>query len=61
MLPCPLIAELEQRVDFELRQSSTYISALTSHSSYWTSADLSLFMLTQFFPEYLSTAAPRLQ
>ncbi|XP_038075840.1 phospholipase DDHD1-like [Patiria miniata] len=55
--------ELEQRVDFELRQSnlsSTYISALTSHSSYWTSADLSLFMLTQLFPEYLATATARL-
>ncbi|XP_022095658.1 phospholipase DDHD1-like [Acanthaster planci] len=55
--------ELEQRVDFELRQSnlsSTYISALTSHSSYWTSADLSLFMLTQLFPEYLNLAAPKL-
>ncbi|XP_071789031.1 phospholipase DDHD1-like [Asterias amurensis] len=50
--------ELEQRVDFELRQgnlSSMYISALTSHSSYWSSGDLSLFVLTQLFPEDLAT------
>ncbi|XP_071505435.1 phospholipase DDHD1-like [Diadema antillarum] len=50
--------ELENRVDFELRESnigSSYLSALTSHTSYWASGDVALFILSQLFPDYLIT------
>nr|XP_006811963.1 PREDICTED: phospholipase DDHD1-like [Saccoglossus kowalevskii] len=48
--------ELEYRIDFELREGSmenAYISALTSHTSYWTSADVVLFVLAHLFPDYM--------
>ncbi|XP_063958052.1 phospholipase DDHD1-like [Lytechinus pictus] len=47
--------ELEHRVDFELKESnlgSSYLSALTSHTSYWTATDVGLFVVSQLFPDY---------
>ncbi|KAK7910495.1 hypothetical protein WMY93_015179 [Mugilogobius chulae] len=41
--------ELERRIDFELREGlveSRYWSAVTSHTSYWCSHDIALFLLT---------------
>ncbi|NXJ79919.1 DDHD1 Phospholipase, partial [Trogon melanurus] len=41
--------ELEHRIDFELRESlvkSRYWSAVTSHTAYWSSLDIALFLLT---------------
>ncbi|XP_062862968.1 phospholipase DDHD1 [Trichomycterus rosablanca] len=41
--------EMEHRIDFELREGlveSRYWSAVTSHTSYWTSHDVALFLLT---------------
>ncbi|KAL8168662.1 UNVERIFIED_CONTAM: Phospholipase ddhd1 [Gekko kuhli] len=41
--------ELEQRIDFELREGlveSRYWSAVTSHTAYWSSMDIALFLLT---------------
>ncbi|XP_072032458.1 phospholipase DDHD1-like isoform X2 [Amphiura filiformis] len=48
--------ELDQRIDFEIKESSmssSYLSALTSHTSYWATPDVALFILTQLFPDYL--------
>ncbi|XP_029454161.1 phospholipase DDHD1 isoform X2 [Rhinatrema bivittatum] len=44
----PLL-ELEHRIDFELREGlveSRYWSAVTSHTAYWSSLDVALFLLT---------------
>lgn len=41
--------EMEHRIDFELREGlveSRYWSAVTSHTAYWTSHDVALFLLT---------------
>ncbi|XP_032773093.1 phospholipase DDHD1 isoform X7 [Rattus rattus] len=41
--------ELEHRIDFELREGlveSRYWSAVTSHTAYWSSLDVALFLLT---------------
>ncbi|KAI7790020.1 phospholipase DDHD1 [Triplophysa rosa] len=41
--------ELEKRLDFELREGlveSRYWSAVTSHTAYWCSHDVALFLLT---------------
>ncbi|KAJ8290252.1 hypothetical protein GJAV_G00010520 [Gymnothorax javanicus] len=41
--------ELEHRIDFELREGlveSRYWSAVTSHTAYWSSHDVALFLLT---------------
>ncbi|KAI4896463.1 hypothetical protein NFI96_022331 [Prochilodus magdalenae] len=41
--------ELDRRVDFELREGlveSRYWSAVTSHTAYWCSHDIALFLLT---------------
>ncbi|KAK7142911.1 hypothetical protein R3I94_012297 [Phoxinus phoxinus] len=41
--------EMEHRMDFELREGlveSRYWSAVTSHTAYWTSHDVALFLLT---------------
>ncbi|KAL2082340.1 hypothetical protein ACEWY4_022158 [Coilia grayii] len=41
--------ELEKRIDFELREGlveSRYWSAVTSHTAYWCSLDVALFLLT---------------
>ncbi|GLD64903.1 phospholipase DDHD1 [Lates japonicus] len=42
-------SELERRIDFELREGlveSRYWSAVTSHTAYWCSYDVALFLLT---------------
>lgn len=44
-----LPVELERRIDFELREGlveSRYWSAVTSHTGYWCSHDVALFLLT---------------
>ncbi|XP_043929501.1 phospholipase DDHD1 [Protopterus annectens] len=41
--------ELEHRIDYELREGlveSRYWSAVTSHTAYWSSLDVALFLLT---------------
>lgn len=43
------LVELEHRIDFELREGlveSRYWSAVTSHTAYWSSLDVALFLLT---------------
>ena len=47
--------ELEFRLDYQLREGkmeSAYISAITSHTSYWANGDVALFILQQVFPDY---------
>uniref|UniRef100_A0A8B9LHH4 DDHD domain-containing protein n=1 Tax=Astyanax mexicanus TaxID=7994 RepID=A0A8B9LHH4_ASTMX len=44
-----LSVELDRRIDFELREGlveSRYWSAVTSHTAYWCSHDIALFLLT---------------
>lgn len=44
-----IAVELEHRIDFELREGlveSRYWSAVTSHTAYWNSHDVALFLLT---------------
>ncbi|KAL4630375.1 phospholipase DDHD1 [Arapaima gigas] len=46
--------ELEQRIDFELREGlveSRYWSAVTSHTAYWCSLDVALFLLTFMYQQ----------
>ncbi|KAM4662696.1 LOW QUALITY PROTEIN: phospholipase DDHD1 [Discoglossus pictus] len=46
--------ELEYRIDFELREGlveSRYLSAVTSHTAYWSSMDVALFLLTFLYKE----------
>ncbi|XP_025104108.1 phospholipase DDHD1-like isoform X1 [Pomacea canaliculata] len=46
--------ELEYRLDYQLRERSmenSYVSLLTSHTSYWTSRDVALFLLVHLFPQ----------
>ncbi|KAE8586567.1 hypothetical protein XENTR_v10021702 [Xenopus tropicalis] len=46
--------ELEHRIDFELREGlveSRYWSAMTSHTAYWSSMDVALFLLTFLYKE----------
>ncbi|XP_071019404.1 phospholipase DDHD1-like [Oncorhynchus clarkii lewisi] len=59
--------ELERRIDFELREGmveSRYWSAVTSHTAYWCSHDVALFLLTfmyrQEYPTQLSEDNPEL-
>lgn len=43
------LVELDHRIDFELREGlveSRYWSAVTSHTAYWSSLDVALFLLT---------------
>ncbi|CAH8489511.1 unnamed protein product [Schistosoma rodhaini] len=45
--------QLECRLDFQLQASryeNMYISLLTSHTSYWTNADICMFIMTYLFP-----------
>lgn len=49
----PRSAELEHRLDYVLREGnleSSYISALTSHTSYWNSYDVAYFILGYLHP-----------
>uniref|UniRef100_A0A8D2MAL9 DDHD domain containing 1 n=1 Tax=Zonotrichia albicollis TaxID=44394 RepID=A0A8D2MAL9_ZONAL len=46
--------ELEHRIDFELREGlveSRYWSAVTSHTAYWSSLDIALFLLTFMYKQ----------
>ncbi|XP_040457757.1 phospholipase DDHD1 isoform X1 [Falco naumanni] len=48
------IVELEHRIDFELREGlveSRYWSAVTSHTAYWSSLDIALFLLTFMYKD----------
>ena len=47
-------SELEHRIDFQLHHGAmenAYISAVTSHTSYWSSQDVALFILQQLHPD----------
>ncbi|KAK3858080.1 hypothetical protein Pcinc_035702 [Petrolisthes cinctipes] len=51
---------LAERTDFVLREGSmesSYISALTSHTSYWTNYDVSHFILSILYPDILPTSS----
>ncbi|XP_071394764.1 phospholipase DDHD1-like [Centroberyx affinis] len=53
--------ELERRVDFELREGlveSRYWSAVTSHTGYWCSHDIALFLLTFIYKQREITSEP---
>nr|XP_054597672.1 phospholipase DDHD1 isoform X3 [Nothobranchius furzeri] len=53
--------ELERRIDFELREGlveSRYWSAVTSHTSYWCSHDIALFLLTFIYKQKSTPSAP---
>ncbi|XP_072694697.1 phospholipase DDHD1 isoform X7 [Canis lupus baileyi] len=56
--------ELDHRIDFELREGlveSRYWSAVTSHTAYWSSLDVALFLLTFMYKhEHDSNAKPNL-
>ncbi|KAM3852670.1 phospholipase DDHD1 isoform 2-T2 [Vipera latastei] len=46
--------ELDHRIDFELREGlveSRYWSAVTSHTAYWSSMDVALFLLTFMYKQ----------
>ncbi|XP_033018623.1 phospholipase DDHD1 isoform X3 [Lacerta agilis] len=46
--------DLEHRIDFELREGlveSRYWSAVTSHTAYWSSMDIALFLLTFMYKQ----------
>ncbi|NXW46513.1 DDHD1 Phospholipase, partial [Nyctiprogne leucopyga] len=48
------VVELEHRIDFELREGlveSRYWSAVTSHTAYWSSLDVALFLLTFMYKQ----------
>ncbi|NWZ69441.1 DDHD1 Phospholipase, partial [Acrocephalus arundinaceus] len=50
----PFAVELEHRIDFELREGlveSRYWSAVTSHTAYWSSLDIALFLLTFMYKQ----------
>ncbi|XP_026157397.1 phospholipase DDHD1 isoform X2 [Mastacembelus armatus] len=53
--------ELERRIDFELREGlveSRYWSAVTSHTSYWCSHDIALFLLTFIYKQKTTPTEP---
>ncbi|KAM5341073.1 phospholipase DDHD1 isoform 6-T6 [Glossophaga mutica] len=56
--------ELDHRIDFELREGlveSRYWSAVTSHTAYWSSLDVALFLLTFMYKhEHDNSADPDL-
>ncbi|KAI5618895.1 phospholipase DDHD1 isoform X1 [Silurus asotus] len=50
--------EMEHRIDFELREGlveSRYWSAVTSHTAYWNSHDVALFLLTFIYKSQSSS------
>ncbi|XP_067222876.1 phospholipase DDHD1 isoform X1 [Chanodichthys erythropterus] len=52
--------EMEHRMDFELREGlveSRYWSAVTSHTAYWTSHDVALFLLTFIYRQQSTVQA----
>nr|KAF6499744.1 DDHD domain containing 1 [Molossus molossus] len=58
------LVELDHRIDFELREGlveSRYWSAVTSHTAYWSSLDVALFLLTFMYKhEHDNNAKPNL-
>ncbi|XP_073924059.1 phospholipase DDHD1 isoform X4 [Castor canadensis] len=58
------LVELDHRIDFELREGlveSRYWSAVTSHTAYWSSLDVALFLLTFMYKhEHNNDAKPSL-
>nr|XP_057946943.1 phospholipase DDHD1 isoform X2 [Doryrhamphus excisus] len=53
--------DLERRVDFELREGlveSRYWSAVTSHTGYWCSHDIALFLLTFIYGQRKTPSDP---
>lgn len=45
---------LQHRLDFVLRETNlggSYLSALTSHTAYWSNYDVAYFVLTRLFPD----------
>ena len=57
---CCVAVELERRIDFELREGlveSRYWSAVTSHTGYWCSHDVALFLLTFIYKQKETPAA----
>ncbi|KAM6969723.1 LOW QUALITY PROTEIN: phospholipase DDHD1 [Tautogolabrus adspersus] len=53
--------ELERRIDFELREGlveSRYWSAVTSHTGYWCSHDIALFLLTFIYKQKTNPSDP---
>ncbi|XP_032731256.1 phospholipase DDHD1 isoform X5 [Lontra canadensis] len=58
------LVELDHRIDFELREGlveSRYWSAVTSHTAYWSSLDVALFLLTFMYKhEHNNNAKPNL-
>ncbi|KAM6201393.1 phospholipase DDHD1 isoform 3-T3 [Rhynchocyon petersi] len=58
------LVELDHRIDFELREGlveSRYWSAVTSHTAYWSSLDVALFILTFMYKhEHDNDAKPSL-
>lgn len=53
---------LKHRIDFILREGSmesSYLSALTSHTSYWGNMDVAFFLLTTFCPQLLEKTSWR--
>ncbi|KAI3367605.1 hypothetical protein L3Q82_026448 [Scortum barcoo] len=53
--------ELERRIDFELREGlveSRYWSAVTSHTGYWCSHDIALFLLTFIYKPKMTPSDP---
>nr|KAF6483952.1 DDHD domain containing 1 [Rousettus aegyptiacus] len=58
------LVELDHRIDFELREGlveSRYWSAVTSHTAYWSSLDVALFLLTFMYKhEHNDNAKPNL-
>uniref|UniRef100_A0A8C4GLW4 DDHD domain containing 1a n=1 Tax=Dicentrarchus labrax TaxID=13489 RepID=A0A8C4GLW4_DICLA len=56
-----LVLELERRIDFELREGlveSRYWSAVTSHTGYWCSHDIALFLLTFIYKQRTTSSDP---
>ncbi|XP_012519196.1 PREDICTED: phospholipase DDHD1 [Propithecus coquereli] len=58
------LVELDHRIDFELREGlveSRYWSTVTSHTAYWSSLDVALFLLTFMYKhEHNNDAKPNL-
>ncbi|XP_037342116.2 phospholipase DDHD1 isoform X1 [Pungitius pungitius] len=53
--------ELERRIDFELREGlveNRYWSAVTSHTGYWCSHDIALFLLTFIYKQKTTPSDP---
>ncbi|XP_054894409.1 phospholipase DDHD1 isoform X2 [Poeciliopsis prolifica] len=58
--PTSPTVELERRIDFELREGlveSRYWSAVTSHTGYWCSHDIALFLLTFIYNKSTPSAS----